>query len=259
MPISYSQLQLYRRCPKQYEFAVVKKLSRPINAGESFGSSVHNTLRKWGELEMNRQKSVASDQLGLFAEEKADYLPLTTDRLLTLWHQSFIVEGYDSRAEADSARQRGEALFAKYFEWWSREARTVYSVEKGFEVDIDGNAITGRIDRVETAGEGLHVIDYKTGAPRSQDEVDADLQLSIYAMGVANSAGKPCTKLTLLFLHEDQLVEMVTSRSAGQLKDARTQIRSLIERLESRDFHPTPSREKCRHCPFRSICDEAAV
>jgi ribA/ribD-fused uncharacterized protein len=30
MPLSYSQLQTYRRCPQQYEFAVVKKLGRQI-------------------------------------------------------------------------------------------------------------------------------------------------------------------------------------------------------------------------------------
>jgi RecB family exonuclease len=257
--LSYSQLQLYRRCPKQYEFAVIKKIGRPINAGESFGASVHNTLKKWGELEIERQQSVASSQLLLFAEEKPDQSPLTTDHLLTLWHQSFIVEGYATRAEADAARQRGEKVLRAFYEWWQAEPRRVLIIEKGFEVAVDDGTITGRLDRIEQHPDGLHVIDFKTGAPRTQDEVDADLQLSIYAMGAVQLLAVPCAKLTLLFLGEEGVTAMTTMRSEGQLKDAKIQIRALIDRLESGDYHPTPSREKCRSCPYRSVCSASAV
>ena len=271
MALSYSQLQLYRTCPRQYEFAVVKKIPRQISAGESFGSSVHNTLKKWGEVEIRAQKSENSNQQSLFSEEDVgklttthsplptDICSLTSDFLLSLWHSSFIVEGYESRLEADFARRRGERLLTNFYEWWQREPRTVLAVEKGFKVPMNDTTISGRFDRVEQEEESVHIIDFKTSAPKSQDEVDADLQLSIYAIASEESLGKPCTKLTMLYLSEDALVERTTARSSGQLTDARKQIRALYERLEEKDYHPTPGREKCRACPYRGVCSASAV
>lgn len=261
MPVSYSQLQLYRRCPKQYEFAVIKKIPRSISARESFGSSVHNTLKKWGEEEIRCQKPDLKSQLALFEhkKDKADVCLLNSDHLLNLWHSSFIIEGYESRLEADFARRRGERLLTKFYEWWQQQPRTVLAVEKGFTIPLDTLRTSGRFDRVEEEKNGVHVIDYKTSAPRTQEEVDADLQLSIYAMAAEELFGKPCTKLTMLYLNEDALVEMTTVRSSGQLTDARKQIRALYERMEKKDYHPTPSREKCRSCPYHGVCNASAI
>ena len=274
MSLSYSQLSLYRTCPKKYEFAVIKKIPRQISAGESFGSSAHNTLKKWGETEIRKQKSENSDQQSLFTKEllddnsplpsdflspSSDLSTLTSDFLLTLWHSSFIVEGYESRLEADFARGRGEALLTHFFEWWQLKQRTVLAIEKGFKVPIDDIIISGRFDRVEDNGDGVHIIDYKTSKPKPLEEVDADLQLSIYALAAEESFGKPCTELTMLYISEDALVERTTARSSGQLTDARKQIRALYERLEEKDYHPNPSREKCRTCPYRGVCSESAV
>ena len=267
MSLSYSQLSLYRTCPKKYEFAVIKKIPRQISAGESFGSSVHNTLKKWGEIEIREQRTENREQQSLFGKEPlagnsalaSDLFPLTSDFLVSLWHSSFIIEGYESRLEADFGRRRGEALLTHFFEWWQRQPRAVLTVETGFKVPIDEIIISGRFDRVEDNGDGVHIIDYKTSKPRSQDEIDADLQLSIYAMAAEESFGKPCTELTMLYLSEDALVERTTARSSGQLTDARKQIRALYERLEEKDYHPNPSREKCRTCPYRGVCSASAV
>ncbi|MDD5469455.1 MAG: PD-(D/E)XK nuclease family protein [Candidatus Peribacteraceae bacterium] len=261
MALSYSQLQLYRTCPKQYEFAVVKKIPRQISAGESFGSSVHNTLKKWGEKEMENGKlKMKNDQQTLFEESKSIFnFQFSILELLNLWHSSFIVEGYESRLEADFARRRGERLLTNFYEWWQREPRTVLAVEKGFKVPMNDTTISGRFDRVEQEEEGVHVIDFKTSTPKSQDEVDADLQLSIYAIASEESLGQPCTKLTMLYLNEDALVERTTARSSGQMRDAQKQILSLCEQLEEKDYHPTPSREKCRACPYRGVCSASAI
>jgi len=259
MALSYSQLQLYRRCPRQYEFAVVKKLKSPISPGESFGASAHNTLRKWGELEMRGPRSAASDQLVLFAHERADHPALTAEHLLALWHQSFIVEGFETRLEADFARKRGETLLMRFFAWWQREPRHVLAVEKGFSLPMDGTQMSGRLDRVEKLENGVHIIDFKTSAPRPQQEVDADLQLSVYALAAKELFREPCTRLTLLFLGEEEVQEITTERSDRQLQDAQKQIAAIVERLGQKDFHPTPTREKCRSCPYRGICDARAV
>lgn len=262
MSLSFSRLSSYRTCPRQYEYGYIKKLPRQISAPESFGSSVHNTLKKWGEQEIaaSGQKAEGSNQLLLFTEEEpTDFCPLTSDFLLKLWHSSFIVEGYETRVEADMARLRGEKIMRLYFDWWKQHEHAVFCVEKGFSLSLNGQKITGRFDRVEKVEEGLKIIDFKTSAVRSQDKVDADLQLSVYALACEESFGQPCKELAFLFLSEEGITEVTTERTSGQLKDSSKQIRALDERIEEGDFHPTPGRDVCRCCPYNNVCDVAAV
>ncbi len=268
MAVSYSQLRSYRNCPKQYEFMAIKKIPHRITAGESFGSSVHNTLRRWGELEMaGSETAPIKRQLTLFTDEahtpQHQALELTT--LHTLWRECFIAEGHPSRAEKDACIARGDTLLAEFFTWWKSTPRSVVAIESGFKLNIPRKdntepfILSGRFDRIERTPEGLHVIDYKTGTPQSQADVDADLQLSIYAFAAAKEWKEPVAKLTLLFLGEDELIERTTLRSASQLKDTITSMQLLHAGINAHDFHPTPSIATCRHCPYREICTARAI
>ena len=262
MSLSFSRLSSYRICPRQYEYGYIKKLPRQISSGESFGSSVHNTLKKWGEREVKLKptKSPVEEQLKLFtADTPANSEQLTEELLLELWHSSFIVEGYESRVEADMGRLRGEKLMRFFYDWWKKEEHMVFCIEKGFSLELNGQKITGRFDRVEQMEEGLKIIDFKTSAVRSQDKVDADLQLSVYALACEESLGKPCKELSFLFLSEEGITEVTTERTPGQLKDSAKQIHALDERIAEEDFHPTPGRDVCRCCPYNNVCDVAAV
>ena len=275
MPLSYSQLQLFRRCPRQYEFDVVKGVKRTITPGESFGSSMHNTLKKWGELELELsqdQKSEAGKQISLLPEENHHGnapRPLTLQTLRTLWRESLIGQGYATRAEADAALMRGEGMLEEVFRWWNnaqeRDASLILvAVEKSFRLSLKGSTtpdivITGRFDRVERTDEGLRIIDFKTTNPRAQQDVENDLQLSIYALAAAEIWKEPVSELILLCMTEDGVTEQKTARSPSQLKDAATMIRLLAERIQTGDYAPTPSVNVCRNCPFRGICDVRAV
>ncbi|MFH0770815.1 MAG: PD-(D/E)XK nuclease family protein [Candidatus Peregrinibacteria bacterium] len=263
MALSYSQLRLYRVCPRQYEYAVIRKLPKGISVEESFGSSVHNALKKWGELEpsaVSLQPLAFSRQQELFSGEPVvNSVPLTEEKLLEIWHQSFIFNTYPTRLEADFARRRGEDLMRHFFQWWSSVPRRVVAVEKAFSLSVDGMTVTGRLDRVEEADDGIRIIDFKTSAPREQQDVDADLQLSLYALAAAELFAVPCHSLSLLFLSEEGAEERVTARNASQCIDARKHIHAIAERITAKDFRPTPSLTICRRCPYRGVCDVAAA
>jgi len=241
---------------------VIKKLPRPITPAESFGSSVHNALKKWGELEGKRQKAeMRSEQATLFGdhEEDTSHFSLLISTLLDFWHQTFSPEAFATRMEADLARQRGERLMEHFYQWWNKQSRTVLAVEKGFSLAMDGLTLTGRFDRVENTDDGVHVIDFKTFRPPTPaPNIDADLQLSIYAIAAEQEFDKPCTALTFLFLEEEKYTEHTTQRTPGQLADAHKQILSLHNMIGERDFHPTPAAEKCKRCPYRNVCEASA-
>jgi len=274
--LSYSQLRRYRTCPRQYEFSNIKKIPWGISEGESFGASVHNALKRWGELELelaqggrtkgkglrtkDKGKGVREDQLGLFIpEERSQTGLLTEEKLLEIWHQSFVFNTFPTQFEADFARKRGEELLRQFFAWWSQAPRSVLAVEKSFTLEIDGMTITGRLDRVERTEQGVRIVDYKTTAPCTQAEADADLQLSLYALAAEHLFDQPCTELLLLFLSDEGTVERSTLRLVSQLKDARTQLKLIRERIWAKDFRPTPGVSACKRCPYRGVCDVSAV
>ncbi len=265
MPLSYSQLSTYQRCPKQYEFAYVRKIGRPISPAESYGSSLHNTLKYWGELEMTISKPNEINQLTLFLESTpTPLLTLDLPSLLKLWNENFINNTYSSVDDANAAFAKGKAALTHFFDWWKAKKREVVGIEKSFSVEVAHtdsplSRLSGRLDRVERASEGLHIIDFKSSAPREQEHVDEDLQLSIYAKAAQTLWNEPIASLSLLFLRDDQTLEIQTERSKVHLANAMITIRDAIDGIERQDFTPKPTVEKCKRCPYRSICPAAAV
>lgn len=147
-----------------------------------------------------------------------------------------------------------------FYVWWSGTSREVVAIETGFSWESpDGFTVKGRFDRVEKAPDGVRIIDFKTGARRSQEAVDADLQLSMYALAAKEAFGLPCSELSLLFLREDGITEVKTTRSKQQLEQAMSEMDELVEGIDTDDFAPTPSRSVCGKCPYRGICDAAEV
>lgn len=263
MPLSFTQLASYRRCPRQYEYCYVKKIPKGISPGEAFGAAVHNALKKWGEEELRigeLRMENSSKQLEMFAASPvAPVADLTVEALKKIWHENFPLDSFATRVEADMARIRGKELMRFFFDWWKQSPRAVVAVEKGFSVAVEGITLTGRFDRIEKTSEGLHIIDFKTSPPRSQAEVDADLQLSIYAKAALEVFGALPAKLSLLHSTEEGVTEMQTTRSKQQVLDAMKQIGSLHGRIQEKDFRPTPGVTVCRNCPYRTVCDVAAV
>lgn len=228
----------------------------------------------------NEKLGMSNDtkQLEMFAETSVIASPeLSQEELLKIWHENFPLNAFSTRIEADAARMRGEELMALFYAWWSERAREVVVVEKGFSIGFSNEelamsnsnpqptthnaqlVITGRFDRIERTPEGLHVIDFKTSKPRTQSEVDADLQLSIYALATLEDFGELPVALSLLHITEDGVLEIKTARNENQVRDAVKQITAIHRRITEKDFVPTPAVEKCRYCPYRGVCDVAAV
>ncbi len=139
----------------------------------------------------------------------------------------------------------------------------------------------GRIDRVDlgAAGDAVHVVDYKTGAPPTAKAVAAgeDLQLSVYALAVrlGKVAGAPAeAELGGSYYrlkpgevgHDPGKPHLTTNhdlvRDGADLLDAalamadRDHAFDLIPPGEDPDHKDAP----CRYCPWRGVCrvDEPA-
>ncbi len=262
--LSYSQLSTYRRCPKQYEFAYVQSVPRKMSAGESFGSSIHNTLRRFGniELEITRSKD-PKHQLMLFTEDHSHNLTLDTSlqTLLSLWRECFIAQGYDSTKDMEQKFESGAKALEYFYAWWEKIPRTVIAIEKGFSLSLGSNGptLSGRFDRVERTPEGLSIIDFKSSKPRGQLLVDEDLQLSVYAMAAKELWNEKIHSLTLLSVTEEGIVQEVTRRTPEMLKRAQEEILELFQGMNESKFDAKPTKEKCWSCPYREMCSARMI
>jgi DNA helicase-2/ATP-dependent DNA helicase PcrA len=81
--------------------------------------------------------------------------------------------------------------------------RTPREVEAPFEMVVDGVVLRGRADAVFDDGDGLLVVDWKTGPPpRDEAELAArSVQLAVYRLAFAALHGRPVAQVRAAFHH----------------------------------------------------------
>ena len=244
---SYSQLTTFQSCPRQYQYQFIYKIPKPPSGALSFGITLHNTL-----LEFYRLVS-QSKQASLFTEYNED---LSFEKLISIYGQKWIPYGYESKAHMESAKKRGKEILKLFYGHFKERIPSVEFLEKSFKLKVGDYTISGRIDRADKLENGaLEIIDYKTGRAKSQERVNKDLQLMIYAMAANECFKKPASKMTLYFLDEDQKIS--TEPDSGKIQKAKDEIIETADKINQSDFAPTPSKFTCQFCPYRKICDSA--
>lgn len=107
----------------------------------------------------------------------------------------------------------------------------------------------------------IEVIDYKTGGAKSQAVVDADDQLSMYALALRSGAlrdpesGEALptpSRLTLYFTEAD--LARATTRSDEQLDAFSAWVTATARRIRDGDFAATPDFRRCGWCDYRRVC-----
>jgi CRISPR/Cas system-associated exonuclease Cas4 (RecB family) len=122
-------------------------------------------------------------------------------------------------------------------------------VEANHKVEIDDTlALLGRIDRIDRDGDGLHIIDYKTGAPREPDP----LQLQMYALIVAREFDPAPIRASYHYLGTGEwITQEVTEETMAQaLEDVRQRVAVIVAERE----YPASAGPLCGYCDFLEIC-----
>jgi RecB family exonuclease len=105
---------------------------------------------------------------------------------------------------------------------------------------------------MDHAGDGrVTVVDYKTGKPKSQEEADESLQLSIYALAAREKWGYVVERLVLHNL--DGNTAIATCRNNAQLDEAKLEVESIAEQIAAGKFMPR-SGVYCASCAYRMLC-----
>ena len=234
--LSASDIDTYRSCPLKYKFARVFRIPQEPTLHQRFGIAVHHVLERYhgAAAETGGQPGSLAELLGLLDEA---------------WRR----QGFGDSDEERQLRGKAAAALARYHEHsLIDQARPVW-FERQFTFKLGSHVLRGRVDRVDRTPSGEYeLIDYKTGRPKSADELADDVQLALYAVAARESWGLEASRGAYYYLLDD--VKVAVSGDEQWIRDVATEV---AEGIRAQEFEPTPSARACSLCDYRLACPAA--
>ncbi|MBU8900656.1 PD-(D/E)XK nuclease family protein [Corallococcus sp. M34] len=234
--LSYSRLSRFESCPLSYQLHYLDKRTAEPGVPLSFGKTLHAVLERL------LRDVLDTEYAGPLAEERA----------LQLYREAWTTEGLSGL----DLFQQGLGILQDFVRQQGRvDARDILALEKEFRLPVGPFTVLGFIDRVDWVDdETVHVIDYKSNYQLfSRDELDASLQLSLYALAARRLwpwAKK--VRLSMWMLRHGVLQE--TTRTEEQLEAALAYVETLGQQMESSEAFPARLNPNCVHCDHRRHC-----
>ncbi len=266
---SFTQLVAFASCPLQYEFAHVLKIPVFGKRQMSFGKTMHNTLQhffeRWLERTGARQANLFDAAAAVFppapsadadGEAAGRAAPVSLEELEALYAEHWIDDWYPDDAAREEYRAQGLASLRAYYARVKKAPPDVLALEQSFTLKIGDVALKGRIDRIDRCGDGVEIIDYKTGTPKTEADLKKDRgkreQLYLYQLAAGRVLGMKVEKLTFHYLEDDSTVSFLGT--PDDLLTLEEDIAERVGRIKRGVFDPTPGYH-CRHCDFKDVCE----
>ncbi|MDP3994602.1 MAG: ATP-dependent DNA helicase [bacterium] len=229
--LSYSQIDTFKICPLHYKLKYIYKVPTPQSASQSFGTSMHATLKNFYEMVKTSLKP--SEKL-----------------IIKLLQENWIREGFSSKKQEADFFEKGKLYLSGFVKNEFNPKIMPAALELPFTAPLRSVSrrgvvplrIGGRLDRVDRLPDGsIEIVDYKTGATiPSQKEVDKNLQLSFYALAASSIPQPPFgikpekIKLSLYFL--DSQEKITTTRTKEDLEKAVEEIFKIRDEIGKSEF-----------------------
>ena len=232
--LSASAVQTYETCPLQFKLDREWRIPAEAPAAMQYGASMHRVLRSYFD-------SVRFQR------------PFAEDELVEMLLADLADAGIADRYQRELYDQQGVEQLRGLLEACRKgPVPDVLHTEEWFEIRIGMGIVAGRIDRIDKApGNRVVVIDYKTGKPKSQEDADESLQLSIYALAAREKWGYETDQLAFYNLEENSLV--ITRRSEAELQEARFKVEEVARNIADGNFEANPGFH-CRFCAYKNLC-----
>jgi RecB family exonuclease len=242
-----TKLTAYEDCPRRYRMTYLIRPSPtkgPPWAHNSLGVSVHNALRAWWELPMERRTPSAAGAL-----------------LETSW----LTAGYRDSAQSDEWRALARGWVESYVATL-HPAEEPAGLERTVGVPTARLALSGRVDRIDDRDGELVVVDYKTGRRAlTTDDVRGSRPLALYALAVARTLRRACRRVELHHLptgtvvaweHDEATLGRHLQRAEDTAADILTATDTLAAGGPAEQLFPPRTGPHCGLCDYRRHCPE---
>jgi DNA helicase II / ATP-dependent DNA helicase PcrA len=231
--LSASDIELYRSCPLRYKFGRVLRIPSPVTRNQRFGIALHQVLERY-------HASGGS----------------TLQQLMGLFEESWRRAGFGEETPERVLHEKATSALHRYHERLGQQRAQPVWFERMFAFRLGRHQVRGRVDRVDRLPDGgYELIDYKTGRPKSEQQLQHDVQLSLYAIAARESWQLEASKAAYHYLLDDVKVPL---RSSDEDADrVRTLAMEIAEAILRERFEPTPSPQACGMCDYRVVCPVA--
>lgn len=252
---SFTQLAAFQMCPLQYKFAHVLRVPVMGKWTFSFGKTMHNTLQRyffaWMERSGHRQTSLFQNPN---TNTSKNGILVGVDELLKFYDDCWQDDWYPDDRVREQYRKKGKEQLISYIRSFQEHLPEPIALEQGYTYKIGDIVLKGRMDRIDKFEEGVEIIDYKTGAPKTEKKLERfdKEQLWLYQLAARDVLGMDVKKLSFVYLENNSIVSFL-----GSNEDLLKLQEDIIDRVagirESR-FSPTPGYH-CKFCDFVDICE----
>ena len=256
---SFSQIRSYDTCPYQYKLAHVLKIPFRGSASFSFGNSIHNTLQHFYERvrQLNEAKQSSLFEATTTPSQTDEILVPELKELLTLYDEAWIGDWYESKRQKEDYYKKGKDILKIFYSTNESHWTIPIAIEGSFKIKVGPYTVTGKMDRVDATGDGLHIIDYKTGKGKEKvagDDKDQLLMYQIAAQTLPQYAHHgTVSKLTFYYINDNIQTSFIGK--SKELEKMQEKMKKVLDRIHTREFAPTPSQFVCARCDFRDICE----
>jgi DNA helicase-2/ATP-dependent DNA helicase PcrA len=231
--LSASDIETYRLCPLKYKFARVFRIPQEPSINQRFGILVHQVLERYHAGGGGPR-----------------------ERLMELFEESWGRSGFGEANDDRQFRARAVAALERYHELDSERTAEPVWFERSFAFRMGRHLLRGRVDRVDRHPDGTYeLIDYKTGKPKTADELHEDVQLSLYQMGARESWRLSTSAQSYYYVLDNERVPV--EHSERELERVRETVGTIADGILAQRFEPTPSQPLCSFCDYRIICPAA--
>ena len=256
---SFTQLKAFENCPYQYRFAHVLHIPVRGKGPMSFGKTIHSTLQQFFAKVIER---AGGKQADIFGEDKTKNKRLvqkdiaSEEELLEIYENSWIDDWYLTQADQKKYKANGQKLLKDFYQNLPAEYIPPKYLEEFFHLKItdagETYTIRGAIDRIDEAGGGVEIIDYKTGKGKEKLKTEEKDQLYIYQLAANEVLKEKVVKLTYYYLEDNSKISFIGEEK--DLEKVKGKITETIREIKKGEFLPQPSM-LCEYCDFKNICE----
>lgn len=239
--VSYSQLQTYNFCNLHYKLKYVLKIPTPPSLKQSFGTSLHGTLRDFYLL-IHDGKSKNEIDLNF------------------IYKKNWINDGYAHKNDEEKFFNYGLNVVKNYLHN-NFNPNMNSKAEVPFKFFIKNVCVGGIIDRIDFLENGIiEIIDYKTGNNiLDEKELAKNLQLKIYDLAIISSKiidqnifDPEKIKLSLYYLEKGEKISVI--KTIKELEKAKDEIFEKTKEIEKSEFECTGG-IFCKECEYKMVCN----
>ncbi len=255
--LSPTALNTYLSCHYKFKLDNLYRIPRSKAPSMCFGTAVHYALE-------NLYKNLNEDKL----VSKSDFLNSFEQAL-----KREILSPNDFKDRL----AHGKKVLTSYYEANEKDFQKTLFTEKSFgtsltsQIHLDDIALTGKADRIDLtspSSKEVRFVDYKTGKPKSRNEIEGNTQ---------NSNGDYKRQLifyrllaeldkTFPYKVEQTEIDFVEPNEKGEFKkekfsitteeveNLKTLIKESVASIRTLDFSRTTDTNTCSTCPFFSHC-----